>query len=259
MRTLHLPAPFAGALLPAITLFALALFGAGCDGGGASDASEGSSGLYGNSAPAPKPELPPIPDEPERLVEIITPMGRMVAKLYNGTPKHRDNFLKLASEGYYDGLLFHRVIEGFMIQGGDPDSRGAAPGVPLGQGGPGYTIDAEFRPEYIHKKGALAAARLGDQMNPQRASSGSQFYIVQGSIQGPNSLGPLEQQNGAYTPEQRDIYYTLGGTPFLDRTYTVFGEVIEGLEVIDKIAAVQKGGADRPTEDVPMQVRVLEE
>jgi cyclophilin family peptidyl-prolyl cis-trans isomerase len=258
MRTLSLSAPLSGAFLRGLIVFSLVLLSAGCGGEG-SDASQGSSGLYGSGAPAPKPKLPPIPEGPERLVEIVTPMGRMVAKLYNGTPKHRDNFLKLASEGYYDGLLFHRVIEGFMIQGGDPDSRGAAAGVPLGQGGPGYTIDAEFRPEYIHKKGALAAARLGDQMNPQRASSGSQFYIVQGSIQGPNSLDPLERQNGIYTPEQRELYYNIGGTPFLDHSYTVFGEVIEGLEVIDQIAAVQKGANDRPMQDVPMTVRVLEE
>jgi peptidyl-prolyl cis-trans isomerase B (cyclophilin B) len=236
---------------------------AGCAGGSdsAADSGEsgtGTSGLYGSGATAevPKPALPPIPDGPETLVEITTEYGTMTAKLYNGTPKHRENFIKLATKGYYDDLLFHRVIAGFMIQGGDPDSRGAAPSAQLGQGGPEYKIPAEIRPEYVHKKGALAAARQGDQINPDRASSGSQFYIVQGTVHTPQSLGPLEAQNG-YTGAQKETYFSVGGTPQLDGGYTVFGEVIEGLDVIDKIAAVQTASGDRPVKDVKMKVRVL--
>ncbi|MBI1193223.1 MAG: peptidylprolyl isomerase [Bacteroidetes bacterium] len=237
---------------------------AGCGSGAdsAADSGEsgtGTSGLYGSGATAevPKPALPPIPEGPETLVEITTDYGTMTAKLYNGTPKHRENFIKLASKGYYDDLLFHRVIAGFMIQGGDPDSRGAAPSVQLGQGGPEYKIPAEIRPEYVHKKGALAAARMGDQINPERASSGSQFYIVQGTLHTPQSLGPMEAQNG-YTGAQKETYFSVGGTPQLDGGYTVFGEVIDGLDVIDKIAAVQTGAGDRPAKDVKMKVRVLD-
>ncbi len=235
----------------------------GCSGGAdsAADSGEsgsGTSGLYGSGAAAdvPKPALDPIPEGPETLVEITTDYGTMTAKLYNGTPRHRENFIKLATKGYYDDLLFHRVIPGFMIQGGDPDSRGAAPAAQLGQGGPEYKIPAEIRPEYVHKKGALAAARMSDQINPERASSGSQFYIVQGTLHTPQSLGPMEAQNG-YTGAQKEAYFSLGGTPQLDGGYTVFGEVIEGLDVIDKIAAVQIAAGDRPAQDVKMKVRVL--
>jgi len=233
--------------------------GAADSGAKSGESGTGTSGLYGSGATAevPKPALPAIPEGPETLVEISTEYGTMTAKLYNGTPKHRENFIKLASKGYYDDLLFHRVIAGFMIQGGDPDSRGAAPDVQLGQGGPEYKIPAEIRPEYVHKKGALAAARMGDQMNPDRASSGSQFYIVQGTVHTPQSLGPLEAQRG-YTGTQKETYYTLGGTPQLDGAYTVFGEVIEGLDVIDKIAAIKTASGDRPVEDVKMNVRVLD-
>lgn len=227
-----------------------------------SSTGSGSSGLYGSSSDgaatpvAAKPKAEPIPEGPQTLVEIETPMGTMTAVLYNGTPKHRDNFIKLAEQGYYDGLLFHRIIRGFMIQGGDPNSRGAKPEARLGEGGPGYTIPAEIRPEYIHKKGALAAARLGDQINPNKESSGSQFYIVQGSVHTPQSLAPLEAQLG-YTGDQKEAYFSIGGTPHLDGAYTVFGEVIEGLDVIDKLAAVKTAPGDRPLEDLPMKVRVL--
>lgn len=185
---------------------------------------------------------------------IHTEFGDMTGILYNETPKHRDNFKKLIEQGFYDGLLFHRVISGFMIQGGDPDSRNAAAGKRLGSGGPGYTTPAEINPALIHKKGALSAARLGDQVNPQKASSGSQFYIVQGK---PQSAASLSQSPRNYTEDQKKIYETIGGTPFLDGGYTVFGEITEGLEVIDKIAAVQKDASDRPLQDVKMTIKIV--
>ncbi|MCO5248090.1 MAG: peptidylprolyl isomerase [Chitinophagales bacterium] len=195
----------------------------------------------------------------ETMVIISTPYGDMKVKLYNETPQHRDNFIKLVKEGYYDGLLFHRVIRDFMIQGGDPNSKNAVTGQPLGSGGPGYTVPAEFNPDLIHKKGALAAARTGDQINPQRASSGSQFYIVQGKPMTEAELDYLSSRTGVqYTPEQEAEYTTVGGTPFLDMQYTVFGEVVEGLDVIDKIAAVQTTPGDRPIKDVTFTIKVVE-
>jgi peptidyl-prolyl cis-trans isomerase B (cyclophilin B) len=185
-------------------------------------------------------------------------MGNMTAVLYDATPQHRDNFVKLANEGYYDGLLFHRIMQSFMIQGGDPDSRGAESGQPLGRGGPGYTVPAEFNPGLVHRKGALAAARQPDQVNPERASSGSQFYIVQGRIYPPEELANMQSQfNMAFSEAQVDAYTSVGGTPQLDGAYTVFGEVIEGLEVLDKLAAVGTDPRDRPLEDIPMKVQVL--
>jgi cyclophilin family peptidyl-prolyl cis-trans isomerase len=185
---------------------------------------------------------------------IHTDYGDMKGFLYNETPQHRDNFKKNVEQGYYDGLLFHRVISGFMIQGGDPDSRTAKAGQRLGSGGPGYTVPAEINPALIHKKGALSAARTGDQVNPQKASSGSQFYIVQGKKQTASQLsqGPMK-----YTDAQKQTYETIGGTPFLDGGYTVFGEISEGLEVIDKIAAVQKDASDRPVQDVKMTIKIV--
>ncbi len=184
---------------------------------------------------------------------IETPMGNMRVMLYDETPLHRDNFVKLANEGYYDGLLFHRIVDGFMVQGGDPDSRGAAPGVMLGQGGPGYTLPAEIGAPHI--KGALAAARLGGPANPGKESSGSQFYVVQGRPVPEAQLNSLEQQkNIKYNEAQRQLYAELGGTPGLDGDYTVFGEVVEGLEVIDKLAAVATDGGSRPREDLQMKV-----
>jgi len=192
------------------------------------------------------------------LIRIDTKFGSMLVQLYDDTPLHRDNFSKLVEEGYFEDLLFHRVIGGFMIQGGDPDSRTASPGSPLGSGGPGYTIPAEFNKNFIHKKGALAAARTGDSVNPEKKSSGSQFYIVQGNIQSESTLSRIEDQKGIkYSDVQRKIYFENGGTPFLDMEYTVFGEVIDGLEVIDKIAAVQTAQGDRPIEDVKMKIRFL--
>ena len=198
--------------------------------------------------------------EKEVMLKIETSKGSMTVKLYNETPQHRDNFVKLAKEGYYNGTLFHRVIKEFMIQGGDPDSRNATPGQRLGEGGPDYTIPAEFNPNLFHKKGALAAARTGDQVNPQKASSGSQFYIVQGKPFSDDQLNQIEQYYRLhFTPQQRNIYRTIGGTPFLDMNYTVFGEVVEGMSVIDKIASVPTGPADRPTEDVKIiSVTVIE-
>lgn len=244
------------------------------------------------------------------VVTFHTKYGDMVAILYDETPKHKANFIKLAKEHFFDSLLFHRVIEGFMIQGGDPDSKRAKLSERLGNGGPGYTIDAEFNPTYFHEKGALSAARLGDQQNPSKASSGSQFYIVQGTkykeedlkldgnklgvalqkfLQMPenknyydtlaqlyqsgdmeayqqklNMLAPqIEKATGMnvsndMSAEQLKAYTTIGGAPHLDKGYTVFGKVIKGLDIIDKIAAVQKDETDRPLEDVRITVTVEE-
>ena len=192
-------------------------------------------------------------------VKIETSYGDMVVKLYNETPLHRDNFIKLVKEGTYNDLLFHRVINQFMIQGGDPNSRTAKPGQMLGDGELGYTIPAEFVPTLFHKKGALAAARQGDEVNPTKASSSCQFYIVQGTTWDANRLKMVEQRMGkSFSAEQAEVYATVGGTPFLDGDYTVFGEVVEGMEVIDKIAAVPCGPMDRPIEDVKMKMSIVE-
>lgn len=189
-------------------------------------------------------------------VLIETEYGKMKAKLYNSTPIHRDNFIKLANQGYYDNLLFHRVIPGFMIQGGDPDSKNAQPGQPLGQGGPGYTLDPEIGE--FHVRGALAAARLSDEVNPEKKSSGSQFYIVQGRQLNDMVLEALGNQQGIiYSPEQQKRYLERGGWPPLDNDYTVFGEVVDGLEVIDEIAKQETGPADRPVKDIKMKITVL--
>jgi peptidyl-prolyl cis-trans isomerase B (cyclophilin B) len=191
-------------------------------------------------------------------VKLSTKYGDMIIVLYDETPKHRDNFIKLINEGFYDGTLFHRVIKDFMVQGGDPDSKNAAPDKRLGVGGPGYTIEAEFNPAFYHKKGALAAARQGDQTNPERRSSGSQFYIVQGKKYTAAELNQMAKRSGAfYTPEQIKVYQTIGGTPFLDTQYTVFGEVVEGIDVIDKIAAVRTGAMNRPAEDIEMTLTLI--
>jgi len=197
-------------------------------------------------------------------VEISTSLGTMVVELFDDTPIHRDNFVKLVNEGFYDDLLFHRVIQGFMVQGGDPDSRGAAPGKRLGSGGPGYTLTAEIDSSHVHVKGALSAARQGDQVNPEKRSSGSQFYIVQGATYAGSKLSNFESRiqrthpNFAYTDEQRAQYAALGGTPHLDMEYTVFGQVIEGLDIVDSIAAVRTARGDRPLEDVTMRMRIAD-
>lgn len=241
-------------------------------------------------------------------IKITTTLGCITVRLYDETPLHRDNFLKLAKEGYYDSTLFHRVIRDFMIQGGDPDSKGAPAGKMLGTGGPDYTIEAEILPQFLHKRGALAAARQGDDVNPERRSSGSQFYIVWGQTYSEGQLRQLDKQllmqrtqqafnalcaehraeimqlrrdrnreglqalqdalvaeaevsakAGGLTEAQREVYTTLGGTPHLDGQYTVFGEVVEGLDVVEKIQSTATGRADRPTHDVSMTITVVEE
>ena len=235
-------------------------------------------------------------------VELKTSLGDIVVALYNETPKHRDNFIKLVNDGYYDGVLFHRVIKDFMVQTGDGNSKTATPGQMLGDGDPGYTIPAEFvYPKYFHKRGALAAARTGDQVNPERASSGSQFYIVTGKLYSSSELEMMKsrladgkkqgifqklamqhrdeiikmqstqdsaglqalqekliaQTEAEYandpfrlTDQQMDAYTTVGGTPHLDGQYTVFGEVVKGMDVVDTIQNVKTGANDRPEEDV---------
>lgn len=242
----------------------------------------------------------------EQLYKIETEYGDMVFKLYDATPLHKENFQKLIDQDYFDGLLFHRVIEGFMIQGGDPDSRNAEPGEKLGEGGPGYTIPAEFVDTIFHKKGVIAAAREGDDVNPEMRSAGSQFYIVQGKVFSDKDIEKVEdrinasrlnnlvtqyideakneafetggvidyevivpearkkakekfKEEGYYKipDDKRKVYQTIGGTPHLDNAYTVFGEVIEGLEVIDKIAAVETDENDRPVKDVKMHITKL--
>ena len=247
-----------------------------------------------------------------KVALISTKYGDMKVLLYDKTPLHRDNFIKLADQGFYDSLLFHRVIKNFMIQGGDPDSKNAPANKMLGNGGPGYTISAEFDTSLIHKKGALAAAREGDNINPEKKSSGSQFYIVQGTTFSDSQLNQMEQRINTqakqsyirnyisntpsvkskldslqksrdraginkliaeieksekanidavasfkYSAKQREIYKTIGGAPHLDGAYTVFGEVIEGMNVVDSIAAVKTGKADRPIEDVIFSIKIL--
>ncbi len=190
-------------------------------------------------------------NEMETQVLIKTTEGDITIKLYNETEAHKTNFVKLVEENYYDGLLFHRVIEGFMAQAGDPASKDAGLNAHLGSGGPGYTVAAEICPKYYHKKGSLSAARTGDQMNPTRRSSGSQFYLVTGKVMTDAELNQLEtQMHTKFTEEQRADYTTIGGTPFLDGQYSVFGEVVEGMDVVDKIEKVEKGKNDRPKNDV---------
>lgn len=194
-----------------------------------------------------------------QYIRISTTKGECIIKLYNETPLHRDNFIKLAKEGYYNGTLFHRVIKAFMIQGGDPDSKNAKPDSLLGNGGPKYTIPAEFRDSLFHKKGVLAAAREGDNTNPQKASSGSQFYIVQGKVFTDSMLNVLEEKRLKFKIPtwQREVYKTIGGVPHLDRSYTVYGEVVKGLEMVDQIAEAVTDKNNRPKEDIKMMVSVL--
>lgn len=192
-----------------------------------------------------------------QFVRIKTDKGECLVMLYNQTPKHRDNFVKITQEGNLSGTLFHRVIQGFMIQGGDPDSKTATPGQALGDGDLGYTVPAEFAENLFHKKGVIAAARDN---NPEKASSACQFYLAQGKVFTDEQLNTLEQTRlkGRKIPEvQREVYKTLGGIPHLDQNYTVFGEVVRGIEMIDAVAAVKTGPADRPVEDVRMEVTLL--
>lgn len=188
--------------------------------------------------------------EKETVVVIETSMGTIKAKLYNDTPKHRDNFIKLINEGWYNGSPFHRVIKDFMIQGGQNAD---------GRLDPGYTIPAEITNNHFHKKGALAAARQPDQVNPKKASSGSQFYIVQGKKFDEAWLDMYEDRSGkVFSARQRQAYQTTGGSPHLDGDYTVFGEVTEGLDVVDKIAAVKTGNMDVPLEPVTIKSITIE-
>jgi peptidyl-prolyl cis-trans isomerase B (cyclophilin B) len=188
-------------------------------------------------------------------IKITTDSGVIVVRLYDKTPLHRDNFTKLVNNHFYDSLLFHRVIAGFMIQGGDPESKNAVPDQMLGKGDIGYTIPAEFDSTLFHKKGALAAART---LNAEKASSGCQFYLVQGKKFTQEELSAIEKQNGVhFSPSKRKAYTLLGGTPMLDMNYTVFGEVEAGLGVIDRIAQAQKNDFNRPIVDIRMKMDVL--
>ncbi len=206
------------------------------------------SALKSNKAHAPKTVF----------VKIETDSGSMIAKLYNQTPLHRDNFIKLVKEHFYDGLLFHRVIKDFMIQGGDPASKNAQPGTQLGEGGLKYTIPAEFDTVLFHKKGALAMAREGDDVNPKKVSSGTQFYIVEGKPVTDAQMDSWEARFKIKIPENhREVYRTIGGAPFLDMNYTVFGQVISGLDVIDKIANAPKDPNDKPLHDIKMIITLL--
>jgi len=192
----------------------------------------------------------------KRDVELTTTKGVIVVRLSDSTPLHRDNFLKLVKSDFYDSVMFHRVIEHFMIQAGDPNTKRLQAGKTPGEGGPGYTVPGEFRPGLFHKKGVIAAARTGDDVNPERASSGSQFYLVQGKVFTDAGLDSVEtfRLKGRKIPEaHRQVYKTVGGTPHLDQNYTVFGEIITGIEIVDIIASVPTSGpssAPRPIEDV---------
>ena len=191
------------------------------------------------------------------FVRIKTTKGECIIMLYNQTPKHHDNFLKLTKDGFYNGTLFHRVIEEFMIQGGDPNSKTATAGQSLGSGDLGYRVDAELRDSLFHKRGVLAGASDG---NPEKASSASQFYIVQGKKWTDTSLDELriKRMNNRVIPEsQRKVYKEIGGSPHLDQTYTVYGEVVKGIEMVDAIASVKKSASNRPLEDIKMEVSIL--
>jgi len=188
--------------------------------------------------------------KPETLIVIHTSYGDITAKLYNDTPKHRDNFIKLVNEGWYVDSPFHRVIKQFMIQGG---------GNKDGRTDPGYTVEAEILPNHFHRKGVLAAARMPDEVNPNKASSGSQFYIVQGQVMPSHYLEQISAKSGhIFTEEQKQVYSTIGGTPHLDGGYTVFGEVILGIEVVDAIAAVETRRGDKPVIDVTMTIEIID-
>lgn len=192
----------------------------------------------------------------QTVVEMTTDLGVIRLKLYNETPKHRDNFIKLVKEGFYDSLLFHRVINGFMIQGGDPDSKNAPAGKQLGMGDVGYKIPAEIIDTLYHKRGALAAARDN---NPDKASSGCQFYIVHGRKFNDNELASVESRSGVkLTPAAKEIYKNTGGSPWLDGAYTIFGEVISGMDIVDQIAATPVAPGDRPVKDIHFSIKVVE-
>ncbi|TCZ70992.1 peptidylprolyl isomerase [Flaviaesturariibacter aridisoli] len=211
--------------------------------------------LFLSLSAAAQPSVKLRPRDYRRDVELVTTEGTIRLRLSDSTPLHRDNFLRLVKSGYFDSVLFHRVIRGFMIQGGDPDSRRAAAGQKLGEGGPAYGIPAELRATLFHRKGALAAAREGDAINPLRYSSASQFYIVQGRTFTDPQMDSIERtrlQDRKISPERRAVYRATGGTPQLDGNYTVFGEVVKGLDVVDRIAAadVSSDPPNRPVQDV---------
>lgn len=192
-----------------------------------------------------------------QYVRVTTIYGQCIIRLYNETPKHRDNFIKITKAGVLNGTLFHRIIQNFMIQGGDPDSKNAKPGIPLGDGGLKYTIDAEFNDSLFHKRGVLAAARDD---NPKKASGSTQFYIVEGRRYTDDEMDKLEagRLKGFKIPEsQRAVYRSIGGTPQLDHAYTVFGEVVTGIDMVDRIDALPKDTHDRPLQDVSMTVELL--
>jgi peptidyl-prolyl cis-trans isomerase B (cyclophilin B) len=192
----------------------------------------------------------------ETMVEITTDLGTMKVKLYNETPLHRDNFIKLVTEKTLDSTLFHRVIKTFMIQGGDPQSKAAKPGQMLGSGDVGYKIPAEIKDSIYHKRGALAAARDN---NPEKASSGCQFYIVQGKVFNMEELTMVESRMGSkFTDKQKELYTTVGGAPFLDGAYTVFGELVEGFDVLDSIGNTATGPNDRPATDIRMTLKIID-
>lgn len=219
--------------------------------------SNGNSGVVIPS-PVLKDSIPTSlePDPFSKLVELETDYGVLKIELFFETGEHRENFLKLTKSQFYDSLLFHRVIKNFMMQGGDPTSKNAKANQRLGANGPGYELDAEINNRYFHIKGALAAARQPDEVNPDKKSSGSQFYIVQGSNVSDEQLDKYERELGiVYSPEQRRLYKLLGGSPQLDMNYTVFGRVYEGFDVIDSIAAQMTDKYDRPDIDIKMIVR----
>lgn len=198
-----------------------------------------------------------LPVYPQRVI-IQTDSGNIIIRLFDKTPLHRDNFIKLVKEHYYDSMLFHRVIQTFMIQGGDPDSKASKSGQLLGNGGPGYRIHAEIDTSLFHKRGVVAAARESDQVNPLKESSGSQFYIVQGKVYTDSAMDVFEMKRHIYIPpSHRAVYKTIGGTPQLDMNYTVFGELESGIEVVDKIASAAKDQNNRPLKDVRMTISVL--
>jgi cyclophilin family peptidyl-prolyl cis-trans isomerase len=215
-------------------------------------------------APAKKPAVKMVsktikttsPKLPGTRIKITTDSGVIIVRLYDSTPLHRDNFIALVKSKFFDSLLFHRVINGFMIQGGDPQSKNATAGAMLGAGGGELArIPAEFKGSLYHKKGALSAARDG---NPEKASSACQFYLVQGKMYSDEELNMIEVQIGKkYSPKQREIYKKIGGTPFLDNNYTVFGEIEKGLNIVDKIAGVAVDGNNRPNQDVRMKIELL--
>lgn len=196
------------------------------------------------------------PMDTSKYVIITTEYGDIKIRLYDETPQHRDNFIKLAKQGFFDSTLFHRVIPTFMIQGGDPNSKTATPGQPLGMGDVGYRIPAEFSKTLIHKRGVLAAARDG---NPEKASSGCQFYITVGKKYTDDELARISMSTGVtWTEDQKKIYREIGGTPMLDMNYTVFGEVVSGIDIVDKIVTEPRDPSDRPYKDIRMKVKVAE-